>query len=118
MDMQGEIDRLERENMELRVSKNMLIDRAMAQEKRLQEQEIRITELENGPGSGQDRPGGESEGKEAPGRTRAAMKIQDMFRKIRFFFYCVESVLYRSWLGVWIVLITIILYRFLTGNLQ
>ena len=114
MKMADKIKSLEVENKELRIAKNMLIDQVEAQEGRLQEQDAQIEEMENEISRLQSQIQNRDKEDEKPDTEQGHPKVLD---KIRFFFYCVENFLYKSWLAVWIAMIAVILYRFLTGPL-
>ena len=76
--------------------------------------DAQIDEMENEINRLQSQVQNQDEEDEKPDTQQGHTKVLD---KIRFFFYCVESFLYKSWLAVWIAMIAVILYRFLTGTL-
>ena len=98
--MPGDYRELERENRELRIAKNMLIDRVEAQERALQEK------------AGEKEPGRKalqhtgSQAQEAAGEETglmtAAGKSDRLFRRA-------EAVLYRIWVSFWMAAICILL---------
>ncbi len=98
---QKQIKKLKLENKELRIAKNMLIDRVQALETRLHEQD-------------------------AEEKCQKCLSNWEKFSKILvrifniagFFFYCIENILYKSWMAIWLTIIAQILYKHLTVSLM
>lgn len=101
--MPGDYRELEKENRELRIAKNMLIDRVEAQERALQEQAGQPGEkepdrkaLQHTGSQAQEAAGEET------GLMTAAGKSDRLFRRA-------EAVLYRIWVSFWMAAICILL---------
>lgn len=101
--MPGDYRELEKENRELRIAKNMLIDRVEAQERALQEQAGQPGEKEPGRKALQHTgsQAQEASGKET-GLMTAAGRSDRLFRRA-------EAVLYRIWVSFWMAAICILL---------
>lgn len=99
--MPGDYRELEKENRELRIAKNMLIDRVEAQERALQEQpgekEPGRKALQHTGSQAQ-----EAAGEEETGLMTAAGRSDRLFRRA-------EAVLYRIWVSFWMAAICILL---------
>lgn len=102
--MPGDYSELERENKELRIAKNMLIDRVEATERELQEQARKLDEWEkeqkalrhNGQAQKAATEAGETEVKTTSGKSDR-------------FFRRAEAVLYRIWVSFWTAVVCILL---------
>ncbi len=93
---------LEQQNKELRISKNMLIDKVELQDKALRERDEHITSMENelqelqGQLARQEKVQKKADQKERRKRIRNG---------INRFLDRVEAALYRLWLGLWVVIV-------------
>lgn len=98
-------DSLEQQNKELRISKNILIDRVEEQEKELlrREEELRHREEELSQLKGKLKSQEQEQRKIE--RKERRKRIKDMADG---FFNRIEGILYRIWLGAWMLIIGVI----------
>lgn len=94
------------EIQELRISKNILIDKVEEQDKELQSKEARIADMESEMKQLQDKLDSQEKERRNEEKKERRRQIREAVNR---FFDRAEGVLYRLWLGFWIVFIGAVL---------
>ena len=116
---QKQIKKLKLENKELRIAKNMLIDRVQELETRKHEKDAEILSMRNTQNRMRESPDAEEKCQKCLSNWEKFSKILvRIFNIAGFFFYCIENILYKSWMAIWLMIIAQILYKHLTGSLM